>query len=72
MSHRVSYCMTQDLDVSPVLVSYIPIAYLSLSQHDRDGCVMFCNEGGKRLPVYEHAPCTKGVVNPEFKKKYNV
>ena len=37
-----------------------------------DGCVMFCNEGGKQLPVYEHVPHTKGDADLEFKKKHNL
>ena len=36
------------------------------------GCFMFSNEGGNWLPVYEHVPHTKGVINPEFRKKYNL
>ena len=41
-------------------------------KRDKDGCFMFWNEGDKKLPVYEHIPCTKGVVDPEFDKKHNL
>ena len=38
----------------------------------RDGRVMFRNEGGTRVPIYEHVPRTKGMVDPLFKKKHNL
>ena len=40
----------------------------------RNGRVMFWNkggQGGKKVPMYGHIHCTKGVVNPEFRKKHS-